>query len=341
MKRKVFIFIILIISASCAGPIAEIREVEIESTPTQKPLWVNEPLKHENGFIFATGRSRSKPTIEEAKEEALIEAMDKIVRYTGVTVEAFSRSVEASSIEEGKEYYSADFERKNRIRAKAFVKRSTPVDWYIQKIRRLQGKKKLGDYYKASIYLKVSENEIERIQDEKNIRLSLDIGLYYEDEDGKLQYLTEGTVLHSGDSYALYVKPNDCCYLYVFQVDDLGNSFLLFPNEAYNTTKNPLTAGKDYWIPNTEQYLVLDETTGKERFYIFASFDRIGELESNNKLLQADMDRVIKAMGVAGVKNKVNPYDVEPPRKRIHAAEVKKKLQAEGAFVYETWFWHR
>lgn len=173
-----------------------------------------------------------------------------------------------------------------------------------------------------------------------DVELSLDIGIYYEDKQGKLQYITEWSALHSGDAYALYVRPSDDCYLYIVQVDDSGRSYRLFPNEEYNTGINPLEAGKDYWIPNTGQYLVLDETIGKERFYIFASSDRITELEGASTLQKADFDPVLETMGVAGLKDKPNPYHVKPP-KQTHAAEVKKKLQAEGAFVYETWFWHR
>ena len=85
---------------------------------------------------------------------------------------------------------------------------------------------------------------------------------------------------------------------------------------------------------------MLDETTGKERFYLFASLDQIVELEGASTLQQADFDRALKTMGVAGLKKKLNPYQAKPP-KRVQVADVKKKLQAEGAFVYETWFWHR
>jgi hypothetical protein len=49
---------------------------------------------------------------------------------------------------------------------------------------------------------------------------------------------------------------------------------------------------------------------------------------------------VIKTMGVAGVADKREPHKAKPPEK-AHVAEVKKQLHAQGAFVYETWFWHR
>ena len=335
-----FCLTFLFFLTACAGVIPEVREVVVGSSLAEEPIWLNQTIKQEGKCIFATGHSQPRPTVQEAKDDALARATEEIVRYSGVTVDAFTRSIEVSSQIQGKEYYKADFEMKSRIRAKAFVRRATPVEWYVRKMARMRGNKRISEYHLASVLLRVPEEEIERIQEEKDIKLSLDIGIYYEDEQGKLQYLTEGSVLHSGDAYALYVRPSDDCYLYIIQVDDLGCSYRLFPNEEYHTQVNPLKAGEDHWIPNTEEYFVLDETTGKERFYLFASLDQIVELEEASTLQHADFDRVLKIMGVAGLKQKINPYQAKPP-KRIHTAEVKKKLQAEGAFVYETWFWHR
>lgn len=341
MKNKCYFYIIfLILLCSCSANIQNFKEIMVESSQPQKPEWYDQTLVQEDEFIYAVGHSQSRDTEQEAKDDALARAVQEIVKYSGVTVEAFDRSVETSSIQNGKEYFSSDFETKRKIRAKAFVKRALPMDWYIQKMAKMQGNKKVGDSYLASVYLRVPEEEIERIQEEKEIKLSLDIGLYYEDDAGKLQYLSEGTVLRSGAAYAIYVRPTDNCYLYIFQVDDLGHSYRLFPNADFKTATNPLTAGQNYWIPNEEQYFVLDETTGKEQFYIFASPETIVELEGSSELQQSDMNRMLKTMGVGGLKEKINTYSIEPP-KQVQAAEVKKKLQADGAFVYETWFWHR
>ena len=52
----------------------------------------------------------------------------------------------------------------------------------------------------------------------------------------------------------------------------------------------------------------------------------MSELEGSLEIKQADMDRVLKAMDGGGLKDKVNVYNIEPPQKSIHVAEVKKKL---------------
>jgi len=320
------------------GTLPEIREV-VEESPG-KPDWFEQTLQEKGEFIFAVGHSEPEPTEQKAKDKAAAHATEEIVKYSGVTVDAFTRSMEVQGQVQGKEYYKADFEAKSRIRAKAFVKRATAVKWYVRKMARMQGSKRISEHYLASVLLRVPKEEIERIQEEKDIKLSLDIGLYYEDEQGKLQQLAEGSVLHSGDAYTLYVRPGDDCYLYIFQVDDLGHSYRLFPNEDYHTTSNPVTAGEEYWIPNTNEFLVLDEVTGKERLYLFASPEPVVEIEGESALTQADFNRVLKTMGVAGLKQKLSSYSVKPP-KRVQAAEVKRKLLAEGAFVYEIWFWHK
>jgi hypothetical protein len=132
--------------------------------------------------------------------------------------------------------------------------------------------------------------------------------------------------------------------LYLFQIDALGRSFQLFPNPSYRTEANPVQAGHVVWIPNEKDLMVLDETTGKERFYLFASRERIPELESDRSPIAGkDLDDLvaIKKMGVVGIREKHDAVTITAPQRTRDVLEVKKKLQAEGAFVYETWFWHK
>lgn len=134
-------------------------------------------------------------------------------------------------------------------------------------------------------------------------------------------------------------------YLYAYQVDAPGKTFRLFPNTGFHTRGNPIAPGDHIWIPNKRELLVLDETTGKEHIFIFASPDRIAEFEGADSINieKSAIDKVIeiKKMGVAYVREKRDPERIAPPKHQRRVAEIKKKLQAEGAFVYETWFWHR
>ena len=131
-------------------------------------------------------------------------------------------------------------------------------------------------------------------------------------------------------------------------------AYFYFKDEIKRTSKIQNRRGKmlekygsnpDIWIPNTKQLFELDEITGKEYLYIFASPERIEDFEGKTalSLKKKDIDNVIeiKKMGIAGLRQKIYTEKVVPPKKTQKVAEVKKKLQAEGAFVYETWFWHR
>ncbi len=336
LKKKVlFVLIMGMVFAGCATTTRKVQKSKPSFRP-QEPVWLKKTIIPEEKFIYSVGHSQPKKTEKEARDEALANATKGFVRYCKVDVQSFDRSIEVYSKKQGKEFSSSDFEAQSLIRARAFVTRAIPEDWYIQEKKRK---------CIASVLLKVPKEEFDRIVNEKNIKLSLDVLFYYEDENGKMQILTEGDVLKSGDGYAIYVKPSDGCYLYMYQVDALGKSYRLFPNSDFNTGTNPLPPANDCWIPNIKQLFELDEITGKEYFYIFASPDRINEFEGENalNLTKKDIDSVIeiKKMGVAGVRQKRDTEKVVPPKQTQQVAEVKRKLQAEGAFVYETWFWHK
>jgi len=87
----------------------------------------------------------------------------------------------------------------------------------------------------------------------------------------------------------------------------------------------------------TKNLFELDETIGKEYFYLFASPQPIAEFEGKGSLNlnKTDIDDIIeiKKMGVAGIKAKRNTEQVNVPKYTKELAEVKNKLQAEGVFV--------
>ena len=299
------------------------------------PAWLDKTVLPGSEFIRTVGRSSPQKTEKDAKDEALADATAQFVKYCGVRVEAFARSLEIYSKEQGKEYNHADVRTQNLIRAQAFVSRAVPEEWHLEKD---------GKLFVASVMLRVPKEEMERIIKEKNVKLSLDIMLYFEDGKGRMQPMPEGAVLKSGEGYALYLKPSDEAFVYVYQVDGSGKSFRLFPSKEYRTMDNPAAPAADLWIPNEKDLVTLDDTTGKERLFIFASPTKLAEFEGDAaaQLDAKDLESAvgIKKMGVGGLRKKVDAARVTPPQKR-DVVEVKKKLQADGAFVYETWFWHR
>jgi len=297
--------------------------------------WINQTIFQRGEYFYAVGSSGVKNTEPEARDEALVNATAEFVRYCKVDIQSFTRSMEAYAEQGGRATQISEARSQVVASSRAFVSRALPVDWQIKKDKK---------GYVAYVLLKIPQAEFDRIVNEKNIKISLDVLFYTEDSEGQMRGLSEGEVLRSGDGYALFVRPSDQCWVYIYQVDAAGNCFRLFPNEEFKTETNPMIIGTGYWIPNAAELFYLDETTGRETIYIFAALEKIPELEkSADELNQSDLDNVIqlKKMGVAGVKPKRSVQQETPPKKTANLVDIKNKLQGEGAFVYQTWFWHR
>ena len=326
--KKILIFIIPFLFLSASTRILYPETLD-------RPAWLDKNIFDEGGFIYSVGRSNECKTEDEARKEALADATEAFVKYCRVDVQSFDRSIELYSKLNGKTDLSSDLQAGRLVRASAFVTGSIAQDWYIE------GPVSL---VKAAVLLKIPKEEFERISKENNIKLSVDILFYCEDSNGKMQVMDENSVLSSGDGYAIYVNPSDPCYVYVYQIDSLGKSFRLFPNTEYETPANPVMPATGAWLPNGKKLYEMDETTGKEYVYVFASREPVREFEDPSAVnfTKSGLDDIIliKKMGVAGLKDKRDPAKISP-RRVSDIREVKKKLQAEGAFVYETWFWHK
>lgn len=170
--------------------------------------------------------------------------------------------------------------------------------------------------------------------------LELEAGVFYEGGDGKLYPLREGMVLNAKDNYAVYVKPRQPCYVYIYQVDSTKKATRLFPNVQFTSVTGPLTTGKEYWVPEGRDYLYLDETQGLEDIYVFATRAPSMALESIKEAETDSLKTVIRTMGVAGRRG--GEASVHAQGTRGEAMElVTRKLTAQGDFFYKVSFVHR
>lgn len=299
--------------------------------------WTQKTIIERGGDIYAVGHSSVRPTLQQAKDEALSQATVEFVRFCRVDVSAFDRSLELYSKDDHGSAFRDEYSSQSQARSQGFVTRSVPVAWEIVPVE---------GSFRASVLLKVPKQEYERIVSERDVHLSLDAGFYSESADGSFQVLKEGELLRSGEAFAFFVRPSGTCYLYVIQVDGLGKAFKLFPNAEYQTALNPVAGGMECWIPNDKKTFELDETTGRETIYLFASSGKVDELEGDRPTALSGKDIedliAIKKMGVARVRDKINPEKIKAPgSKSLDLLELKRKLQAEGDFVYSFWFWHK
>ena len=170
--------------------------------------------------------------------------------------------------------------------------------------------------------------------------LELEAGVFYEGGDGKLYPLREGMVLNSKDNYAVYVKPRQPCYVYIYQVDSTKKATRLFPNAKFSSVSGPLTAGKEYWLPEGRDYLYLDEERGLEDIYVFATRAPSPALEAIKEAETDSIKTVIKTMGVAGRRGGEAPVHAHGTRGEAMDL-VTRKLAAQGDFFYKVSFVHR
>ncbi len=95
----------------------------------------------------------------------------------------------------------------------------------------------------------------------------------------RLVPVTEDTILHSGDRFRFFVKPETSCYIYLFYRSSRDDIALLFPY-TFEQFSDDYAAGKGYYIPAGNNWFSLDDQTGLERFYLLAADRRLTELES-------------------------------------------------------------
>ena len=170
--------------------------------------------------------------------------------------------------------------------------------------------------------------------------LELETGIYYEGGDGRLYPLREGMVLTSKDNYAIYFRPKQECYVYIYQADYSKKAFKLFPNVKYSTAENPVKVNSEYWLPAGKDYLFLDENTGEETIYIFASRMPSDSLENIKDATLDGIENTIKLMGVAGRRGTETVQKVKGTK--TGAVElISRRLFANGDFFYKLSFIHK
>lgn len=91
--------------------------------------------------------------------------------------------------------------------------------------------------------------------------------------------ISRDTVLRTGDEIKMLVELVRECYVYVIYEGPNGELSLLFPYDLKQFSTDYET-GKNYYIPKGRNWLTFDKTTGKEKFYVLASNERLTQLEA-------------------------------------------------------------
>ncbi|MBN1622005.1 MAG: DUF4384 domain-containing protein [Endomicrobiales bacterium] len=298
----------------------------------EPPEWLQKSIITKDKYIYAVGHSGMLTSKDDAKNEAVSNAIEVFAKHCKVDINSFDRSIEIYSKKDGIEFAKGDAKTRSSLRADAFFTKTSPDDWYI---------KSENDKFKASVLLKIPIEEFKRITEDKNRELSIDFLLYFENEKGNRLHINEGDGIELGNHFAIYTKPSDICYLYIYSVNSSGEALRRFPNADYYTSSNPVKQALDNWVPNTKDLFILKNTKGREYFYIFASQNPIYKLEGigAKNLTKRELDNLIKINKInqAQLKDKRDMEKMLAPKHIWQVVNIEKKLQGKSTFVYTTW----
>jgi hypothetical protein len=95
--------------------------------------------------------------------------------------------------------------------------------------------------------------------------------------------IEDDDTLYAGQNYQIGLRLSEPGYAYVYQVDDQGGIYRLFPGEQWlaqdNQLDNPIQANVIHWIPAKNAWLRLADQPGHEKIYVVASRCRNAVLE--------------------------------------------------------------
>lgn len=172
--------------------------------------------------------------------------------------------------------------------------------------------------------------------------LSMEAALVYKGKGGALPPVRDGMALTSLDQYGLYLRADQDCYVYVYQVDSRGSVARLFPNDDFHTGDNLLKAGEERWVPNDAEFFELDENKGTETIYVAASLRPLPGLEDKMLARASDLQQKFKTLSLMGVKGTARS---EARRTRPLKGKSEKilmdQLKAARNFYYSISFEHR
>jgi hypothetical protein len=94
----------------------------------------------------------------------------------------------------------------------------------------------------------------------------------------KIEPVTDGLVLRSGDKLKMMIELRRKCFVYVIHVNSQNEVSMIFPYDLRLFTQD-YEAGRRYYVPQGEAWFQLDDNPGKETFYLIAADQRLQDVE--------------------------------------------------------------
>ena len=117
--------------------------------------------------------------------------------------------------------------------------------------------------------------------------------LYYRNGWDNYKTLKDGSVLYrEKDFLKIIFTPSQQAHVYIFSKGSSGNIYRIFPLREFKgkvvNNFNPVSAGKNYYVPKQDKMFSLGGVAGKETIYFIVSKHAEVELESQyNQILYA------------------------------------------------------
>ncbi len=100
---------------------------------------------------------------------------------------------------------------------------------------------------------------------------ALPIEIYYvyrQGNQGTITPMTNGSLLRDGDRYGIVFRPQQRCFVYIFQVEADDYVTQLFPQ---NERRNPVQGGITYYLPAEDMPLTVGVSSPMRQIYFLAS----------------------------------------------------------------------
>ena len=114
---------------------------------------------------------------------------------------------------------------------------------------------------------------------------------FLKDGDGRVKSLEFDEPEHfaAGDLLRIYLQLQEKTYVYLYLYDSRQDLYLVFPPTP-DFYSEAFPAWEKYYIPSGRGWFTLDKATGKERFYLLASHQRLLGLEGLTDQFLVDRD---------------------------------------------------
>lgn len=287
-------------AADPAGPPAGSMTL-VESTATERPMWITHPPEDNDTHYFFCGQSSQRNSEKEAQEEAILNARQRCIEFAGVEVR-FLQEIESSGEGKSSDILDASLSSLSRISqtATASISQLQIRQWYGEKYStNTWGIPSPG--YRYWVLVAVPKDELLRIQMQRAQRSEVS------DAGQETIHLSikvnagHGAVFQEGEPISLSVGTDRDCYLLLLYQDAAGHLVQLLPNR--HAPEAFFSAGQAFRLPGKHDGFLFTATKpfGKEILWALAASRPFAKLKGlpqpdGSVLLHDTMDHVLNSL---------------------------------------------